>query len=180
MKIRILTAAIGLLGMLAFGQGARAQSIAVGAPSLEDYLRRLQLIGKVDSASSFMIRPLLPSAAFGLAHGFDLDGGLVDLDSSSYHQRIGKNGKFLLLPALYKSQYTSNYPFATNDGAMIPNRGLQQVFSLGAFVEWWKFSLQLQPELVKAQNKEFIGFPIEQQSTILFYYELIQMIFVVV
>ena len=44
MKIRILTAAIGLLGMLAFGQGARAQSIAVGAPSLEDYLRRLQLI----------------------------------------------------------------------------------------------------------------------------------------
>jgi|UniRef100_UPI0040488BD7 hypothetical protein len=176
MKIRILAAAIGLLGMLAFGQGARAQSIAVGAPSLEDYLRRLQLIGKVDSASSFMIRPLLPSAAFGLAHGFDLDGDLVDLDSSSYHQRIGKQGKFLFLPALYKSQYTSTYPFATNDGAMIPNRGLQQVFSLGAFVEWWKLSLQLQPELVRAQNKEFIGFPIEQQSTILFYYEYLNRI----
>jgi len=176
MKIRILTAAIGLLGMLAFGQGARAQSFAVGAPSLEDYLRRLQLIGKVDSASSFMIRPLLPSAAFGLAHGFDLDGDLVDLDSSSYHQRLGKQGKFLFLPALYKSQYTSTYPFATNDGAMIPNRGLQQVFSLGAFVEWWKLSLQLQPELVKAQNKEFIGFPIEQQSTILFYYEYLNRI----
>jgi hypothetical protein len=176
MQLRILLSVIGLLGMLAFSQGAIAQSIAVGAPSLEDYLRRLQLTGKVDSAASFMIRPLIPTAAFGLAHGFDLDGGLVDLDSSSYHQRIGKRGKFLFLPALYKSQYTSNYPFATNDGAMIPNRGLQQVFSLGAFVEWWKFSLQLQPELIKAQNKEFIGFPIEQQSTILFYYEYLNRI----
>ena len=108
MRTRILIAAIGLFGMLAFSQGARAQSIAVGAPSLEDYLRRLQLTGKVDSASSFMIRPLIPTAAFGLKHGFDLDGDLVDLDSSSYHQRIGKRGKFLFLPALYKSQYTSN------------------------------------------------------------------------
>lgn len=171
MRLRQLFAVLGFLGLQAVSQVTYAQSIAVGAPSLEDYLRRLQLTGKVDSASSFMIRPLIPTAAFGLAHGFDLDGGLVDLDSSNYHQRIGKRGKFLLLPALYKSQYTSNYPFATNDGAMIPNRGLQQVFSLGAFVEWWKFSLQVQPELIKAQNKEFIGFPIEQQSTILFYYE---------
>jgi hypothetical protein len=94
MKTRILVAAIGLFGMLAFSHGARAQSIAVGAPSLEDYLRRLQLTGNVDSAASFMIRPLMPTAAFGLAHGFDLEGGLVDLDSSSYHYRIGKRGKF--------------------------------------------------------------------------------------
>ena len=176
MQLRLLLAAIGLFGMLSFSQSTKAQSIAVGAPSLEDYLRRLQLTGKVDSASSFMIRPLIPTAAFGLAHGFDLDGGLVDLDSSSYHQRLGKHGKFLFLPALVKSQYTSNYPFATNDGAMIPNRGLQQVFSFGAFVEWWKFSLQVQPELIRAQNKEFIGFPIEHQSTILFYYEYLNRI----
>ena len=176
MQLRLLLAAIGLFGMLSFSQSTKAQSIAVGAPSLEDYLRRLQLTGKVDSASSFMIRPLIPTAAFGLAHGFDLDGDLVDLDSSSYHQRLGKHGKFLFLPALVKSQYTSNYPFATNDGAMIPNRGMQQVFSMGAFVEWWKFSLQVQPELIRAQNKEFIGFPIEQQSTILFYYEYLNRI----
>ena len=74
MQLRLL-AAIGLFGMLAFSQNSKAQSIAVGAPSLEDYLRRLQLTGKVDSAASFMIRPLIPTAAFGLAHGFDLDGG---------------------------------------------------------------------------------------------------------
>jgi len=176
MQLRTLLAVLGFFGMLVVSTATFGQSIAVGAPSLEDYLRRLQLTGKVDSAASFMIRPLIPTAAFGLAHGFDLDGGLVDLDSSNYHHRIGKKGKFLLLPALYKSQYTSNYPFATNDGAMIPNRGLQQVVSLGAFVEWWKFSLQVQPELVRAQNKEFIGFPIEQQATILFYYEYLNRI----
>lgn len=73
MQLRLL-AVIGLFGMLSFSQSTKAQSIAVGAPSLEDYLRRLQLTGKVDSASSFMIRPLIPTAAFGLAHGFDLDG----------------------------------------------------------------------------------------------------------
>lgn len=176
MKIRRLSAVIGLFVLFAYSQGILAQSIGVGAPSLEDYLRRLQLTGKLDSASSFMIRPLIPTAAFGLAHGFDFDGSLVDLDASSYHHRLGKRGKFLFLPALYKTQYTSTYPFATNDGAMIPNRGLQQVVSMGAFVEWWKFSLQVQPEFVKAQNKEFIGFPIEQQSTILFYYEYLNRI----
>ena len=59
MQLRLLLAAIGLFGMLAFSQETKAQSIAVGAPSLEDYLRRMQLTGKVDSASSFMIRPLI-------------------------------------------------------------------------------------------------------------------------
>ena len=97
MHLRQLLAVLGIIGMLVVSQATYGQSIAVGAPSLEDYLRRLQLTGKVDSASSFMIRPLIPTAAFGLAHGFDLDGGLVDLDSSSYHHRIGKKGKFLLL-----------------------------------------------------------------------------------
>ena len=168
-----------LLGvLLLWGQATVGHTIPVGTPALEDYLRRLQLMGKIDSTSSWMIRPLVPTSAFGLANGFDLDSTLVDLEKSIFHHRLTKKtkGKLLTLPAVYRTQYNSNYAFGTNDGAMIPNRGLQQVFSLGVFLEWWKLSLQLQPELVMAQNKPYIGFPIEQQATILFYYEYLNRI----
>jgi hypothetical protein len=150
-----------------------AQTIPVGTPVLDDYLRRLQLTGKIDSASSWMIRPLYPVDAFGMKDGFDLDSSLVDLDQSGYHHRFGKGGKgkFLTLPGVYRAQYNSNYAFGVNDGAMVPNRGIQQVFSWGAFAEYGKFSLQLQPELLWADNQEYKGFPIEHQATILFYYE---------
>lgn len=150
-----------------------SQTIPVGTPLLDEYLRRLQLTGQIDSASSWMIRPLYPVSAFGKSHGFDLDGTLVDLDLSKVHGRIGKDSlsKFLLMPAVYRAQFNSVYPFGNNDGVMIPNRGLQQVFSPGVFVQLKNFSLQLQPELLLAQNRPFKGFPIEHQSTILYYYE---------
>ncbi|MBC6365580.1 capsule assembly Wzi family protein [Algoriphagus sp. AK58] len=150
-----------------------AQTIPVGTPVLDDYLRRLQLMGQIDSASSWMIRPLFPVDAFGAKDGFDLDSSLVDLDQSAYHHRFGKDGKgkFLTLPVIYRAQYNSNYAFGVNDGVMIPNRGIQQVFSWGTYAEYGKFSLQLQPELIWADNKDYKGFPIEHQATILFYYE---------
>jgi hypothetical protein len=150
-----------------------AQSIPVGTPVLDDYLRRLQLLGQVDSTASWMIRPVYPTEFAGIENGFDLDSSLVDFDQSFFHHRIGKKGKgkFLTLPAVYRVQYNSEYAFGVNDGAFIPNRGIQQVFSAGFFAQYGKFSLQLQPEFLTAQNKDYIGFPIEHQATILFYYE---------
>lgn len=150
-----------------------AQTIPVGTPVLDDYLRRAQLLGLVDSASSFMIRPLFPVNAFGVENGFDLDGSIVDLDNSNSHRRFGKDslGKFLVLPAIYKLQYNSTYAFGVNDGAFIPNRGFQNILSGGIYAEYKKLSFQLQPEFLMAQNQDYIGFPIEHQATILFYYE---------
>ena len=151
----------------------KAQVIPVGTPVLDDYLRRLQLLGKVDSASSWIIRPVYPTEVMGLENGFDLDSSTVDLDNSFLHWRFGKEdkGKFLTLPGVYKMQYNSNYAFGVNDGAMIPNRGIQQIISPGVYAEYGKFSLQFQPEILLAQNKDYLGFPIEHQATILFYYE---------
>jgi hypothetical protein len=151
-----------------------AQRIPVGMPQVDEYLRRLQLTGKVDSSSSWMIRPILPTEAFGWSNGYDLDSTLVaDLDLSFFHGKLGKSGKgkFLTLPVVYRNQYNSEYAFGVNDGIMIPNRGLQQVMSLGAYAEYGKFSIQVQPEVLLAQNKPYLGFPIEHQATILFYYE---------
>lgn len=167
---RLLGILFGLVFSLNFLQ---AQTIPVGTPVLDDYLRRAQLLGLVDSASSFMIRPLYPVFAFGVKDGFDLDSSIVDLDNSSFHRRFGKDsiGKFLVLPATYKLQYNSTYAFGVNDGAFIPNRGFQNILSGGVYAEYRKFSLQIQPELLMAQNQDYIGFPIEHQATILFYYE---------
>lgn len=151
------------------------QTIPVGMPFLDDYLRRAQLIGTIDSTSSWMIRPLYPTEAFGVRHGFDLDSSVVDMDQSRFHRTVSidsnRNLKLLLLPATYRMQFNSNYAFGVNDGVMIPNRGMQQVFSIGAYAELGRFSLQFQPELLLAQNKDYIGFPIEHQATVLFYYE---------
>ncbi|MDF2156238.1 capsule assembly Wzi family protein [Algoriphagus sp. CAU 1675] len=165
-----------LICVLPWAKSAVAQTIPVGTPVLDDYLRRLQLTGQIDSASSFMIRPLFPTEAFGFANGFDIDGTLVDLENSAFHQRIGEKGKLLAMPGIYRGQYNSVYAFGVNDGAFIPNRGYQHVISPGIYAEYGNFSLQVQPEFLFAENKDYEGFPFEHQSTILFYYEYLNRI----
>lgn len=171
--VKSLEVSVFCLLILAVTSTAFCQTIPVGTPVLDDYLRRLQLLGQLDSASSWMIRPLYPAEAFGILNGFDLDSSVVALDNSFFHRTIGSKGKgkFLTLPGTYRIQYNSTYAFGVNDGAFIPNRGIQQLFSAGIYAEYGKFSLQLQPEVLLAQNKDYIGFPIEHQATILFYYE---------
>lgn len=171
---KFLTSCFGAsLLVILFIQHSSAQTVPVGTPVLDDYLRRAQLLGDVDSATSFMIRPLYPVDAFGMEYGFDLDSSVVDIDLTGVHRVFGKNdkGKFLLMPAVAKFQYNSKYAFGVNDGAFIPNRGMQSIISPGAYLEYGKFSLQFQPELLIAQNKDYLGFPIEHQLSILFYYE---------
>mgnify|MGYP003666920274 CR=1 FL=1 len=150
-----------------------AQTVPVGTPVLDDYLRRAQLLGDVDSSSSFMIRPLYPESAFKIKYGFDLDSSVVDMDLSEVHTFFGKDnkGKFLIMPAVAKLQYNSTYAFGVNDGAFIPNRGFQTILSPGAYLEYGPLSVQFQPEFLMAQNKDYLGFPIEHQLSILFYYD---------
>lgn len=171
--LKFLRLSIFCLLLFGFNPSAISQTIPVGTPVLDDYLRRLQLLGELDSASSWMIRPLYPAEAFGIKNGFDLDSSVVDLDNSNFYRRFGMEGKgkFLTMPGTYRIQYNSTYAFGVNDGAFIPNRGIQQIFSAGAYAEYGKFTLQLQPEILFAQNKEYLGFPIEHQASILFYYE---------
>ena len=149
-----------------------AQTVPLGTPMMEEYLRRQQLLGKLDPTVSFNIRPLLPAVAFGLENGLDLDSTFTDMSTSEYHSFIGDKGRIIMMPLVLRSQYNSNYAFGTNDGPMIPNRGLQTHASLGFFVEYGRFSLQVQPDFIYAQNKDYQGFPEEHWgSTWLEYYE---------
>lgn len=142
---------------------AKAQSLPVGTVALEDYYRRKQLLGLVDSTISFSIRPLFPSASFKVNNVFDPDS---TLNSDGYFKSSGPvrfahgKGEFQILPFSWQQQYNSHNPYGWNDGAMIPARGYQTMVSGGFFARFGPLSIQLRPELVYAENKSFDGFAV--------------------
>ena len=70
--------------------------------------------------------------------------------SDSISQRI--------LPATLLSSFNTYAPFGWNDGAMIPAAGLQTFATAGVFLKYKALSLQLKPELVMAENRDFDTF----------------------
>ncbi|MFD2203784.1 capsule assembly Wzi family protein [Shivajiella indica] len=160
-------------GFGAFPLCSYSQTVPLNTPVLEEYMRRRQLIGSLNENVSFAIRPLHPAPAFDRYIGIDLDSTFTDFDTSKFHYLTGKKNKnkLITMPLTLRTQYNSEYAFGPNNGAMIPNRGFQHILSAGFYLQEGKFSIQIQPELLLAQNKDYLGFPIEHESTILFYYE---------
>jgi hypothetical protein len=152
---------------------ANAQSLSLNLREMDDYLRREQLMGNSDSSVSFMIRPLYPQHALNKENGVDLDGTFTKRDLSKVKLDFDDDDvRLLLLPVRWRSQYNSNYAFGINDGPMIPNRGLQNMVSLGVYGEFGPLTIQFQPEFVHAANRDFQGFPREHFGiTWLNYYE---------
>lgn len=155
--MKIFTKLFGLI-LLSFSSvytSLHAQTLPVGTPVLEDYYRRLQLLGKLDSTISFNIRPLTVQAL--------QVQDVYDPDSSSFVDKsimwdVPGESRVQLLPVIWENQYTSAYPYGWNDGAMIPNVGYQTFFSAGVYARYKFFSIQLRPELVIAQNKAYAGY----------------------
>lgn len=134
---------------------ARAQTIPLGSPNIENYLRRQQLLGKLDSSFSFNYRPITLTK-----NGIEVDGTVFK--KSEYFKTI-TNGqiKISLLPIELRLAYDSDHPDSRNDGAMIRSRGFQTYLSAGIQTELGPLTIQLKPEFVWAQNKEYQGFPMK-------------------
>jgi len=134
-----------------------AQTIPAGTPVMEDYYRRLQLQGKLDSTISFSNRPLT-GEALKQPNIFDPTGELSDngfyKSSGSITFAKGK-GIFQILPFSWQQQVNSHHPYGWNDGAMIPAKGYQTLISGGLFAKFGPLSIQLKPEYVYAQNSFF-------------------------
>lgn len=138
----------------------KAQSLPVGTPALEDYYRRQQLLGKLDSSVSFTVRPLFPTAAFKVHDAFDPDTSLKG-DNWTYTGPVSFAngiGKFQILPFSLIQQFNSNHPYGWNDGAMIPAKGYQTMATGGIFLKYGPLSVQLMPQFVYAANPAFNGF----------------------
>ena len=132
-----------------------AQSLPVGTPVLDDYYRRMQLLGKVDSNLSFTLRPLTPVATSGTSNLYSPE------DSSQAHGYTSfANGAGVLqiLPLSWQQQFNSDHPYGWNDEAMIPAKGYQTMVSGGIYLKYGPLSIQLRPEFVYAANPNFAGF----------------------
>jgi hypothetical protein len=126
-----------------------AQSLPVGSAGIEDYYRRQQLAGKIDSTISFTVRPLS-------AYALDSAGNIFRPDSGAKSSSIKKY--FSLLPISWQNQFNSDHPYGWNDGAMMPAKGYQTMLSAGFYLEDKWISLQVKPEFVMAVNNPFDEF----------------------
>lgn len=138
-----------------------SQSLSVNQGFLNDYYRRQQLLGNIDSSISFLLRPLFTEAMV-TENLFDPENDLKHFRKTSldgileFHKGIGK---FQLLPISLLNQFNSHHPEGINDGSMIPSKGTQLRVSAGFYVKYGPLSIKLKPEFVYAQNKHFNGFP---------------------
>jgi len=177
MKLKCVYLLFFLSGMAGIPVRSLAQSLTVGTPVLEDALRRAQLLGQIDSSISFTSLPLYPAASLKLNNIFDPDGSLEKQRFSKFDgiYRFSKNrGMLQLLPVIWQQQYNSYHPEGWNDGAMIPARGYQTLFSAGLYAKYGPLSIQLRPEYVYAENSSFQGFYKEQSDQVWAgYYDLL-------
>lgn len=150
--IKRTVTAVGVLVMVSSAV-LQAQTIAVGLPVLEDYYRRQQLLGKVDSAISFSIRPITAQALEQHRYLHYPDESRTDV----VWQSGDGHGFLQLLPVVWQNQLNTAYPYGWNDGPMIPARGLQTYVSTGFFAKYRWLSIQFRPELVSAQNRVYEG-----------------------
>jgi len=176
MKQLILTLFL-LLAATFYSLQGFGQSLPVGTPILEDYYRRAQLLGKLDSSASFTSRPIFPSLPG--KNGYTIiDAGFPKaLTGTQLWGNTGETGVkavIKLLPLTWKQQFNSDHPEGLNDGAMIPARGYQTMVSGGFFVQYGWFSVQLKPELLYAENRAFQGFPDEHTDAVWKIYQSIQ------
>lgn len=148
-----------LIGVISYNK-VRAQSLPVGTPVLDDYYRRMQLLGKIDSNISFTIRPTSFQSPSNRYNVYDPDGTLakdhwVQAGPVSFAKGLGT---FQLLPLTWQQQYNSDHPYGWNDGPMIPAKGYQTMVSGGFYLRFGPLSIQLRPEFVYAANPAFNGY----------------------
>ncbi|RZK92478.1 MAG: hypothetical protein EOO98_03005 [Pedobacter sp.] len=134
-----------------------AQTIPVGTAVTEDYYRRLQLLGKLDSSISFSNRPL-SAEALKQEDIFNPETGDSWLKSSGPVRFANGKGIFQILPFSWQQQINAHHPYGWNDGAMIPAKGHQTLISGGFYAKFGPLSIQLKPEFVYAQNSAFQSF----------------------
>ncbi len=173
MRIRNTRCIILLFCFCSYPLISLAQTLPVGTPVLEDAYRRAQLIGQIDSTVSFTVRPIFPVASFKFQNVFNPNriqdsGGEIKPEGKI--QVRNNKPEFKLLPVTYLQQLNTLHPEGINDGALIPSRGYQNMFSAGFYARLGCLSLQIRPEYVYAENKDFQQFYKEHKDFVWYQY----------
>ena len=132
-----------------------SQTINLNESYLTDYLRTSQLIGEFKSEVSFNLKPLNIGK-----NGLEINKEIFDTEkyAPTVLSFLKGNGKIKILPVDYNIEFNSHHPYNRNNGSMGPNRGYQHILSAGIYAEIGPLSIQLKPEYLYSQNKDFEGF----------------------
>lgn len=134
---------------------SNSQTINLNEPYLTDYLRTAQLLGKFQNEISFTLKP------------FDIGKNGIKINDSIFNVKnyaptistfFKGKGKVKLIPIDYNLEFSSHHPYNRNNGSMIPNRGYQHIISAGIYTEIGPLSIQLKPEHLFSENRDFEGF----------------------
>jgi hypothetical protein len=132
-----------------------SQTINLNESYLTDYLRTSQLLGEFKSDVSFNLKPLDIGE-----NGIEINKEIFDTEkyAPTVLSFLKGNGKIKILPIDYNIEFNSHHPYNRNNGSMVPNRGYQHILNAGIFTEIGPLSIQLKPEHLFSENKDFEGF----------------------
>ena len=132
-----------------------SQTINLNESYLSDYLRTSQLLGKFKNDISFTTKPFDIGTS-----GIKIENEIFNIEeySPTLSTFFNDKGKIKILPVDFNIEFNSHHPYNRNNGSMIPNRGYQHIISAGIYAEIGPLSIQLKPEQLYSENKDFEGF----------------------
>jgi hypothetical protein len=150
-----LTSITLLILSLSIANRLSAQTLPVGIlENVEDSYRRQQLLGNDTSNSSYMIRPM-----FNAGQNLSLGQSQEDYSLTNFRKLIFSDKKYktevYLLPVVVQQQFNTHHPYGINDGSMVQAKGYQNQISAGIYAKVGPLSVQLRPEYVFANNRDF-------------------------
>jgi hypothetical protein len=123
-----------------------AQETAFGNQTADEFLRRKTLIANKVDKTGWMLRSSLGST----------EELFYSVDTIFEEKRLFD---YKILPFFLTTRLDGKRPYVAGEYGIIPARGAQVYLSAGAQVRFSILHIQLQPEIVTAQNKPFSGFP---------------------
>ncbi len=131
-----------------------SQTINLNETNIINDLRIEQISGNINPHLSFNIKPFSIENINISSNSFlSKDGYAPKLNNSS-----NDFFEFRLLPIDFNIEFNSLHPYNRNNGSMVPNRGYQQLISVGIYTKIGPLTIQLKPENIYAQNRNYQGF----------------------
>jgi hypothetical protein len=132
---------------------ASAQNaIPVGFSDIDEQVRNLQLLGKVEANQSMLARPFYSTGKQSMQDLYRL------IDPSAYDSiKSYKKGLFqaILLPASLTQKLNTSRPYGWNDQAMSFSNGYQMQASAGIYARFSILHIQYKPEYVHTGSAEY-------------------------
>jgi hypothetical protein len=131
---------------------AAQNAIPVGFSDIDEQVRNLQLLGKVDANQSMMARPFYSTGKQSYQDLYRLIDPSAKDSIKSY-----KKGLFqaILLPASLSQKLNTSRPFGWNDQAMSNSNGYQMMASTGIYARFSILHVQFKPEIVHTGSADY-------------------------